>query len=309
MNTRTAEKDPLWKIHILLCQLNNQLKMMWMTGEHVSVDEQMIVFKGWSSMKLQILYKKEGGGFQCDAICSRGYIFAFYFHRRDPPVLPSFLDDLKLPPMSHRVVWLAQQLLNYWTRIYMDNLFNSQKCFFALYRIKALPHGMIRTSRQGFPPSIRQEEEKNANEAKQLKGTMKAAKNSMDAPEMIAVSVYDNKHVHLMTTASKMVQWVLKKRKVWLASVAATKMMSYMRLNLIDDYNQFMNSTDIADQLRNSYRPDHWLRNTKWWWAIFLWAIGVAQVNAFQIYCEVYNDAKRQKWHVLPKKWSHHVCV
>ena len=55
--------------------------------------------------------------------------------------------------------------------------------------------------------------------------------------------------VHLMTTASKMVEWVLKKRKVRSVLVVATKMMSYMRLNLIDDYNQFMNSTDIADQL------------------------------------------------------------
>jgi hypothetical protein len=193
----------------------------------------------------------------------------------------------------------------------MDNLFNSQKLFFALYRVKALAHGVVRTLGRGFPPSIRQDEEKNANKAEQLKGTTKAAvlKNSTDAPEMLAVSIYDNKPVHLMTTASEKVEWVLRKRKVWLASATATKMMSYMRLNLIDDYNQFMNSTDIADQLRNSYRPDHWLRNRKWWWAIFLWAIGVAQVNAFRIYCEMYDDAKRQKRYVLPKKWSHREFV
>ena len=112
VNTRTAEKDPFWKICILLCQLNNQSKMMWMTGTHVSVDEQTIALKGWSSMKLQILYKKEGDRFQCDAICDHGYL---------------------------------------------------QKHFFALYCIKALAHGVIWTLGQWLPPSIRQEEEKNAN--------------------------------------------------------------------------------------------------------------------------------------------------
>jgi hypothetical protein len=40
-----------------------------------------------------------------------------------------------------------------------------------------------------------------------------------------------------------------------------------------------MNSTDIADQLRGSYRPDRWMRQRKWWWAFFIWGIGVAGVN------------------------------
>ena len=159
----------------------------------------------------------------------------------------------------------------------MDNLFNLQKLFVALYRVNALAHGVMRTSGRGFPPSAKQEEEKNANKAEQLKGTTKAAvlKNSIDTPNMLAASVYDNKPVHLMSTAMGKVEWMGKKRKVWLAAAGATQMMSHMRLNLIDEYNQHMNSTDIADQLQNSYRPDHWLRNRKWWWAIFIWGIGV----------------------------------
>ena len=52
---------------------------MWVTGKYVSVDEQTIAFKGNSSMKLRISYKKEGDGFQCDAVCDRGYTFAFIF--------------------------------------------------------------------------------------------------------------------------------------------------------------------------------------------------------------------------------------
>ncbi len=108
-----------------------------------------------------------------------------------------------------------------------------------------------------------------------------------------------------MSTVSENVQWVVKKRKVWSAAAGANKMMRFIRLNVIDDYNQFMNSTDIADQLRNTYRPDHWMRNRKWWWSFFLWALGVARVNAYKIYCEVYDAEKKKKQSGMPVQWSH----
>ena len=43
-----------------------------------------------------------------------------------------------------------------------------------------------------------------------------------------------------------------------------------------------MNSTDIADQLWGVYQPDHWMRHRKRWWAYFIWAIGVADVNVYK---------------------------
>ena len=307
ISKEAAAKDPLFKIRSLLQWLNRQSMKMWVPGKNLSADEQTIAFKGNSSLKLRITYKKEGDGFQCDAICDRGYTYAFWFRHGDPPKLPSMYDDLKLSPTATRVVWLALQLPNQWTRIFMDNLFNSRKLYAALYRAKALAHGVVRTSGRGFPPSIKQDEEKNVKRAEELKGTTKAAvlKNSADTPHLLAVSVYDTKPVHLMSTVSESVKWTVKTKRVWSKDESAMTMMRFLRLNLIDDYNSNMNSTDIADQLRNTYRPDHWMRNRKWWWAFFIWALGVGAVNAFKIYNALYDEEERQKKPGLPKRWTH----
>jgi hypothetical protein len=60
--------------------------------------------------------------------------------------------------------------------------------------------------------------------------------------------------------------------------------MSFLRLNINDDYNKDMGDFDVSDQLRNYYGFDHWLQKTKWWWSILFWAEGVMLVNAYILY-------------------------
>jgi hypothetical protein len=90
----------------------------------------------------------------------------------------------------------------------MDNLFNSQKLFTALHIAEALAHGVARTNRRGVPPLIIQKEEKNKDRAKKLRGMTMAAKlhNSDACPDLFAVSVYDTKPVHILSTAANCVE-------------------------------------------------------------------------------------------------------
>jgi hypothetical protein len=148
----------------------------------------------------------------------------------------------------------------------MDNLFNSQKLFTALYRTQALAHGVARTNGRGIPPSIIQSEEKNVKLAESLRGTTRAARlhNSDQCLDLFAVSVYDTKPVHILSTVAECVEWIVKERKVWDTTIQRKAMMKYLHLNVIEDYNRHMNSTDIADQLHGSYQPDRWMRQRKW---------------------------------------------
>ena len=64
-----------------------------------------------------------------------------------------------------------------------------------------------------------------------------------------------------------------------------------------------MGSVDIADQLRNSYRPDYFTRKLKWWWSILFWAFGVAEANAWKCY-EAISDR-----HPSTKRLTHYEFV
>ncbi len=133
--------------------------------------------------------------------------------------------------------------------------------FTALHICEELGHGVVHINGQGIPPSIIQKKEKNIAHAEQLRGTTKAAMlhNSNNCPQLFAVLVYNTKPVHILSTAADCVEWIMKERKVWSDIKQMKTMMKYLCLNLIEDYNNHMNWTDIADQLRGNYQPDRWM--------------------------------------------------
>lgn len=105
---------------------------------------------------------------------------------------------------------------------------------------------------------------------------------------------------------SESVEWIVKKRQVYHRESNSMRAMGYLRLNVIDEYNNRMNQTDVADQLRGQYRPDVWMRHQKWWWSIFIWALGVAGVNAYKIYTAMWDKENKEKEKQdQAVRWSH----
>jgi hypothetical protein len=66
----------------------------------VATDDQTIGFQGQSGMKLRISYKKEGDGFQCDAVCDSGCTLSFYFRHGLLPDLHGKFKHLDLSPTA-----------------------------------------------------------------------------------------------------------------------------------------------------------------------------------------------------------------
>ena len=64
-------------------------------------------------------------------------------------------------------------------------------------------------------------------------------------------------------------QWIKKKIKVLRKYLQRTSEITFHRVNVIDMYYYKMNHVDVEDQLRGSYRFDHWMRKSKWRWSMF----------------------------------------
>ncbi|KAK3259002.1 hypothetical protein CYMTET_31980 [Cymbomonas tetramitiformis] len=162
---------------------------------------------------------------------------------------------------------------------------------------KVLMGGVARASSRGVPDTVVQTEARSKVDLARQVGTVKIART--EDFKVIAVSIYDSKPVHFLSSIHNRVNMVEKIREVWDTKAKETAELAYTRLNVIDDYNNTMNGVDIADQLREIYRFDGpWMRQRKWWWALFLWALGVAVVNAYLLYkrqCEQQEvpDGKR----------------
>ena len=90
------------------------------------------------------------------------------------------------------------------------------------------------------------------NAATLAKGTLKKASLLNGSFGVFAASVYDNKPVHLMTTAYTDSTWIMKERKWYQSGKVSVRV--YRRLLLIDLYNQFMDGVDLKDQLCWYYR-------------------------------------------------------
>jgi hypothetical protein len=283
--SRTAK--PNHKVDTLLRHVQQVSMSAWKLGRDIAADEQTIGFQGNHRDKRRITYKAEGDGFQCDAICQNGFTYTFYF--RNQPAPKKYLDQ-GLSPLHSRIMGMFDQLDTKFHNCWFDNLYLSAKFARAAYihPKKVRISGPTRKSGRGLPKFVLQEEVKNPSELRTVRGTVRAAvlEGDEEVPNLVAVSYYDAKPVHFLSTICESILWIQLERKVYCVETGKVEIMKFMRLNINDAYNHDMGHVDISDQLRNYYRFDHWMRKRKWWWSLYFWAIGVLLVNSYVCYKE-----------------------
>ena len=290
--TPPTSTHPNWKIDPLLKQLLRVSKECIFIGKKIAIDEQDIGFQGRHKDKQRVTFKKVGDGFLLDALCSDGYTYNFYF--RNQPAPQKWIDK-GLSPLHARVMSLVQQLPDE-TKNYicgMDNLYISPKFANVILNQsgkRVMIHGVCRPSR-GIPNCIIQETATKKEDIIKSKGTVKCAILTGDpsCKDFVAVSFYDSKPVYFISTACNNVKWVKKQRKLWHQEKGKKVTVPFFRLNIVDEYNNGMGDVDQADQLRLQYRMHYWLRNQKWWFAIFLWIFECSHTNCYVLYRKFHN--------------------
>eukprot|EP00536_Pseudo-nitzschia_multiseries_P015533 jgi/Psemu1/42957/gm1.42957_g len=159
----------------------------------IAVDEMTMRFKGQHIDKHQITYKREGDGFQADAL----------LYMRNDPAPKKYL-DMGRSPLHSRTMWLFESLKDEHHHVGIDNLYNSVMFCKAAFRHskRVLCHGVARKENCGIPDCVFQQELKNIQAQQVAQGAVKAAVVEGD-PErafLIASSVYDTKPVHYLNT-------------------------------------------------------------------------------------------------------------
>ena len=264
-----------------------------MVSKTFGADEQTCPMRSISEFKIRCgKFKRIGDGIQADCLSDDGYTFAFYF--RNETVDQKWL-DMGLAPLHARMMHMFSQLEDDGREVNMDNLYNSVKFSRVAFSLKVpqergepkrkriKTQGVIRASRRGVCPEVNQEVPKTKTALEKARGTTKVAglQNDPDSEHLIIGSCVDQKPFYMLSMAAEKIDWAEKTKMIWSHKEKKEVAHKFLRWSLSDCYNQEMNDCDIADQLRLVYRCLRFLRNSKWWWAEFLWVWETAIVNAY----------------------------
>jgi len=129
--------------------------LVWMVGLFFAVDEIIIGFQGIHKDKRCITYTTEGGGFQYNALCDKGFCYQFYFCNDPAPKQYTETDFL---PLHSKVMSLFDSLEEDYHCCGMDNLYHSTTFYkHACTHIRKIKvHGVARKVMRGIPICVKQ---------------------------------------------------------------------------------------------------------------------------------------------------------
>jgi len=270
--------DRLHKLRPLLDMLRCQFKSVPLE-EQLSIDEQMVPFKGHHGLKQYLpkkphkwgykIYVLSGvSGFACDTEVYSG---------KDDNILTE--DETNVGASGNIVVRLARCIpSSQYFKLYFDNFFNSPALQIELARRGILCLGTVRPNRLSNCKVVGDSELK-----KQGRGAFaeKVARVD-DNVQLSVVRWFDN---HPVTFLSSFVgaQPVTNARR-WDRSAKADKQIPCPQVVTI--YNRHMGGVDLLDSLIGLYRCR--IRSKKWYHRIFLHLCDLTVVNAWLLYKRVH---------------------
>lgn len=272
--------DRLYKLRPMLHTLQTALHNI-PPEEELSIDEQIIPFKGRSSIKQYIKNKPHKWGYKCFTVAgASGLMYDFKVYTGKDTCA-----DYGLGFSGNIVMSLCENIpkgVNH--KIFADNWFSSLHLATALKSKGFCFLGTIRTNRMGKC---------------QLKSEAVLKKNGRGSFDHIVetnenlslVRWFDRKSINFVSTFTGIEP--LDNCKRWSKEIKSH--VDIPRPYTVKLYNKFMGGVDLCDMLLELYRID--VRSKKWYMRIVYWCLGVAVVNSWLLYRR--HEVQRGRNHKL----------
>jgi len=276
--------DKLRKIRPVVTALRCRCQTLEM-DENLSLDEQIIPFKGRSGLKQYLPKKPHKWGYKVYVLSSTNgfsYDFELYTGKLDNQLEPGEPD---CGASGNVVIRLSRGIpLNKNHKLYFDNYFCSPslQLYLAGRGIHSL--GTVRPNRIGLAqcniPSEKVMKQRG-------RGTFIEKSTTVDSTSLSLVSWYDNRVVNFLSTFVGSLPSTEVRR--W--SKAENAFINVPCPNIVQVYNRHMGGVDLLDSLIGLYRSR--LRSKKWYLRIFFHLIDMMIVNAWILYreCRRHNPA------------------
>ncbi|XP_051948067.1 piggyBac transposable element-derived protein 2-like [Xyrauchen texanus] len=296
-NSAPNNSDRLFKIRPLIDSLLSKFQAL-PQDQMLSIDEQMVPFKGRSVLKQYIPKKPYKWGYKIFVLCdTKGLVHSFdvYAGKSDPP--PGSQD---IGSSGNFVLKLAQVIegsVNH--LLFFDNWFSLLDLFVALAK-RGIP--ALGTVQQNRLPCCSFSEDKKLK--KKGRGTFEeqqAVVDRVDRVEVRAVKWFDNRGVIVASTfasaqpVSFIERWDRKQRRK--VSVECP--------SIITLYNKFMGGVDALDALIAYYRIH--IRSKKYYHRFFFHFVDMVVVNGWLLYrrnCDSMNVPRKKQKDLLAFKLS-----
>ena len=259
--------DPLFKVRPLLQSLKEGMSKLEPEENH-SVDEQMIPFKGRSSMKQYMKNKPHKWGYKVFTRAGvSGLVYDFEIYTGSKMNLGGNLSF-----SGNVVLRLVQDLKpNCNFKVFFDNWFTSVDLLHNLSKKKIWCAATIRANRLGGCTLADEKDLK-----KRGRGSYDFRSDSQSG--ITIVKWFDNKSVHV--TSSYCGIEPLGSCKRW--SKSERKYIDVVQPKVIREYNPHMGGVDLCDMLIELYRID--LRSKRWYMRIVYFCFDLAVVNGWTLY-------------------------
>ena len=254
----------------------------------------IIRFTGRSANTTQICGKPIPKGYKVLALYDHGYTYSFLFTSNTESFAELNSDlytgQLRLSPTSKAIYQLASSLPSdhFFFTIYMDNYFTNIPLLTALREKKIGACGTAGSTSAEYPAAFKfRKNQKPTFPLNTISGLV--------CREVLVCLWQDNNLVQFMSTVHQITNepsnYPMKVRRrprvtnANRANVTAffgeRALVSMPTPKLAIDYNNKMNSVDIADQFRSYYSTQ--LRVSRVWMPVFFWLLDTAVINAWTL--------------------------